>query len=116
MSVNLRWCLWVPLACLVFWQSFSLAQSSDVVQNLAACQAGREACDRSKLSPSQTAEVDASNRERNVSNCRNGFESCDHSKLTQPQAIALAVAGHQRNVTECRDGMASCDPSRLTQS
>ena len=88
MSVNLRWCPWAPLACLAFWQSFSLAQSSDVVQNLAATArlAGRLAIAR-KLSPSQTAEVDASNRERNVSNCRKRLRiSAIISKLTQPQA------------------------------
>src|SRR5271156_1879029 len=120
MAVNLRGRpgaqLGGQIACLILWPVLSLAQSSDLEQNLAACKSGHEICDQSKLSPSQTAELDATNRERNVSDCRNGFDSCDHSKLTQPQVIALAVADHQRNLTDCKDGMASCDPSRLTQS
>jgi len=116
MVSNLRRCLWAQLACLVLWPALALPQSSDPVQNLEACKAGRDACDGSKLSPSQTAELAATNRERNVSNCRNGFDSCDHSKLSEPQAIALAVADHQRNVSDCKDGIASCDPSQLTQS
>jgi len=81
----------------------SLAQPSNMGQNLADCKAGRMACDHSKLSTSQAVELDAANRERNVSECRNGFKDCDHSKLTGPQAIALAVADHQRNVSECKD-------------
>src|SRR5579872_6141359 len=113
MKVNLRGCLWTQLACLMLWSALSLAQSSDPRQNLEACKAGRDTCDRSKLSPAQAAELDATSRERNVSNCRNGFDSCDHAKLTAPQAIALAVANHQRNVSDCKDGVASCDPSRL---
>ena len=116
MKINLHGSLCAQLACLILWPALSLAQSSDLVQNLGDCKAGRVTCDRSRLSLSQAAELDATDRERNVSNCRNGFRDCDHSKLTGPQAIALAVADHQRNVSACKDGMASCDPARLTQS
>jgi len=49
--------LWVQVLCLSLWPILGFAQSSDLAQNLADCKSGREACDRSKLSQSESAEV-----------------------------------------------------------
>jgi hypothetical protein len=57
MKVNLRQRPWVQVACLSLWPILLFAQSSDLAQNLADCKNGREACDRSKLTPSQSDAV-----------------------------------------------------------
>ena len=57
MKASLRKYLWAPVACLSLWPVLAFAQSPDFSQNLEACKAGREACDRSKLSVPQSAEV-----------------------------------------------------------
>ncbi len=108
--------LWGPVACLSLCPVLAFAQSPDFSQNLAACKAGREACDQSRLSAVQLTEVALANHARNVANCRNHYDSCDHSKLSEPETVALAVADHQRNATDCNDGMQSCDRSKLTPS
>src|SRR5438876_7805993 len=95
MKVSLRKCLLVQVACLGLWPILLFAQSPHLAQNLADCRNGRETCDPSKLSPSQSADVALAGHGRNVSNCRNGYDSCDHSKLTQQETIALALADHQ---------------------
>jgi hypothetical protein len=46
----------------------ALAQSSDVGQNLEACKAARESCDRSKLSATQLADAALAAHSRNVAN------------------------------------------------
>src|SRR5437588_158498 len=94
----------------------AFAQSSDFAQNLEACKNGRGACDRSKLTESESAGVALADHQRNIANCRDRFEPCVHSKLTEPEAIALALADHQRNISNCNDGMGSCDRSKLSQS
>src|SRR5689334_10823717 len=103
MKAPLRKCLLAPVACLSLWPIVVLAQASEPVQNLADCKAGRESCDHSRLSPSQSADVAFARHGRNISDCRNGYDSCDHSKLSEPESIALAVADHQRNVSNCND-------------
>ncbi len=103
-------------ACFSFGPILLFAQSSGPTQNLDDCKAGREACDRSKLSTSEVADVALAQRARNLSNCRNGFDPCDRSKLTPREATALAVADHERDVSDCTSGMGSCDPSKLTPS
>src|SRR5438874_6694822 len=87
MKVSLRKCLLVQVACLGLWPILLFAQSPDLAQNLADCRNGRETCDPSKLSPSQSADVALAGHGRNVSNCRNGYDSCDHSKLTQQETL-----------------------------
>src|SRR5438876_1862600 len=116
MKVSLRKCLLVQVACLGLWPILLFAQSPDLAQNLVDCRNGRETCDPSKLSPSQSADVALAGHGRNVSNCRNGYDSCDRLKLTQQETIALALADHQQNVSDCKNGMSSCDPSQLTQA
>jgi len=87
MKLSMRTLLWALVACLGFWHGSVFAQSSDNKQNLSACKSGWEACDRSKLTRSESAEVAVTDHARVVSNCRNGLESCDHSKLTGPEAM-----------------------------
>src|ERR1700742_1662292 len=123
MKAGLTKYLWVQAICLGFCFLPALllpipafAQSADLAQNVEACKAGREVCDRSKLNSDQVADVALAAHGRNVENCRNGYDSCDRSKLSEPEKIALAVADHQRNVTDCNDGMQSCDYSKLTPS
>ncbi len=116
MKITIRTLLWALIACLGLWQALVFAQSTDNKQNLLACKKGWEACDRSTLTQSGSAEVAVADHARAVSNCRNGLESCDHSKLTGPEGTALAVTDHERNVSNCKDGLASCDHSRLTHS
>src|SRR5947209_18026331 len=103
MKVSLRKCLLVQVACLGLWPILLFAQSPDLAQNLADCRNGRETCDPSKLSPSQSADVALAGHGRNVSNCRNGYDSCDHSKLTQQETIALALADPQENLSACKN-------------
>src|ERR1700747_2374047 len=107
---------WALVACLSLWPIALFAQSSYLEQNLTDCKNGRETCNRSKLSQSESADVALASHRRNVSNCRSGFAACDHSKLTQQEEIAWAIADHQRNVSDCKDGIGSCDRSKLTQS
>src|SRR6202008_1529743 len=109
MKARVRKYLWAQAACLSLCLSpiLAFAQSSDPSQNLAACKAGRDSCDRSKLSQSEATEVRLAAHMRNVTNCRDGYESWDRSKLSEPETIALAVADHQRNGTNCNDGMLS---------
>src|ERR1700733_14607137 len=106
--------LWARIAWVGLCLSpvLALAQSSEVVQNLEACNAGRESCDQSKLSAAQLADVARAAHGRNVANCRNGYASCDRSKLSEPETIALAIADHQQNLTDCNDGMPSCNVSK----
>jgi len=113
MKVSLRKCFGVSVGCFSFWSILAFAQSSDLTSNLANCKAGRETCDRSKLSQSEATEVAVAVHRQNVVNCRNGYHSCDRSKLTEPETIALAVADHERNVSDCNQGMLSCDRSKL---
>src|SRR5207244_5640914 len=101
--LSLRKCFWVQVACLSLWPILLCAQSSDLAQNLADCKNGREACDRSKLSSSESDAVAIARHGRNVSNCRNGYDFCDHSKLSEPEAMALALADHQRNVSRSEE-------------
>jgi len=103
MKVRISKYFWVQIACTSLWPVLLFAQSSDLVKNLEDCKYGVDTCDRSRLTPSQSAAVDLTRHGRNVSDCRNGYDSCDHSKLTEPEAIALAVADHQRNYSNCRD-------------
>ena len=70
MKVSLRKCLLVQVACLGLWPILLFAQSPDLAQNLVDCRNGREICDPSKLSPSQSADVALAGHGRNVSNCR----------------------------------------------
>src|SRR5579872_1937257 len=114
MKARLHQILRTPLVCLSLWPVLAFAQSSDLSQNLEACKSGSEACDQSRLSAEQLADVALARHARNVANCRNGRDSCDHSQLTEPETIALAVANHQRNVNDCNDGMQTCDRSKLT--
>jgi hypothetical protein len=114
MKVSFRKCFGAQIACLSLWPILALAQSSDLSQNLADCKAGRDTCDRSRLSQSQATDVALAAHGRNVVDCRNGFGSFDRSKLSEPETIALEVADHQRNVSDCNDGMLSCDPFKLT--
>jgi hypothetical protein len=93
-KVNLRGYLGATLAFFILWPVLSFAQLSDHAQILAACKAGRESCDRSKLSWTELAEVIASDHGRNVADCRGGLESCNHSNLSAQEAVALAVANH----------------------
>jgi hypothetical protein len=88
MKISLRKCLGVQVACLSLWPILSFAQSSDLSQKLADCKAGRDTCDRSKLSQSEVNDVALAVHGRNVVNCRNGYDSCDRSKLSEPEAIA----------------------------
>jgi hypothetical protein len=113
---TLRKCFGALVACLSLWPILAFAQSSDLAQNVAECKAGRDTCDRSKLSQSEATDVALAAHFRNVVNCRNGYDPWERSKLTEPEAIALAVADHQRNVSDCTDGMQSCNPSKLTSS
>ena len=113
MKVGLRKCF-APVAYLSLWPILAFAQSSDLAQNLADCKAGRDSCDRSELSQSETTDVALAVHRQNVVNCRDGYNSCDRSKLTEPERIALAVAYHRRNVSDCDEGMLSCDRSKLT--
>src|ERR1700689_3911695 len=101
MKASLRKYLLVPVAFLSLWPVLAFAQSAGFSQNLEACKAGREACDRSKLSVPQAAEVALAAHGRNVADCRNHYDSCDRSKLSEPETVALAVADYQRNVTDC---------------
>ena len=49
MKVNLQKYRWAEVAvCLSLWSMLAFGQSADYAQNLEACKAGREACDRSK--------------------------------------------------------------------
>jgi len=112
MKITLQRC--VLAACLALCPIALFAQSSE--QNLEACKAGREACDRSKLSGAELADLARVQHIANLSNCRNGFDPCDRSKLTPREATALAVADHQRDVSACTGGMGSCDTSKLTAS
>jgi hypothetical protein len=57
MNISLRKCLGKQVACLRLWPILACAQSSDLSSNLANCKAGRDTCDRSKLSQSEAAEV-----------------------------------------------------------
>src|SRR4029077_6607906 len=114
MKVNNRRLLWALVACLGSWHALVFAQSPDNKQNLLACKNGWEACDRSKLTQSELAEVAVTDHVRTVSDCRSGLESCDHSKLTGPEATALVGAERQRNFSDCRDGRETCDNSKLT--
>ena len=116
MKANLRKYLWAPVACLSLWPVLAFAQSPDLSQNLEACKAGRETCDRSRLSAPQLAEVALASHGRNVANCRNHYDSCDRSKLTASEAREMTVAEQQRNFTACKDGTGACDRSRLTLS
>src|SRR5207253_8074504 len=116
MKVSLRKYLWAQIACLSLLPILAFAQSSDLAQNLEACKNGRGACDRSKLTESESAGVALADHQRNIANCRDRFEPCDHSKLSEPEAIALALADHQRNVSNCNHGRGSCDRSKLSQS
>ena len=67
MKASLRKCLWAQVACLSLWPILAFAQSPDLAQNLETCKAGREICDRSKLSAAQLAEVTFAAHGRNVS-------------------------------------------------
>ena len=102
------------LACLSLWSTLAFAQSSDLAQNLDACKAGRPICDKSKLNPTESADVALAAHGRVVADCRSRYDACDRSKLSPPEAMALAVADHQRNVSDCNDGMQSCDRAKLT--
>src|SRR5579863_9645449 len=55
MKVSLRKCFGVQAACLCLWPILAFAQSSDLSQNLADCKAGRDTCDRSRLSQSEVS-------------------------------------------------------------
>src|SRR5689334_1587447 len=81
--------LWAQAACLSLWPILAFAQSPNLAQNLADCNAGRESCDRSRLSQSESADAALAAHARNVTKCRNGYDSCDHSTLTKPEVIAL---------------------------
>ena len=107
MKTSLWKCFGAQVVCLSLWPILAFAQSADLSQNLAACKAGRDACDRSKLGQSGATGAALAVHAQNVVNCRSGSDSCDRSKLTEPETIALAVADHQRNVSECNDGMVS---------
>ena len=72
--------------------------------NLSACQHGWTECDRSKLTPSEAAEVEMADRQRNVSDCRDRMSSCNLGKLSDAERAALAVAGHDDNVVACNNG------------
>jgi hypothetical protein len=86
MKISLQKCLWVRMACLILWPIVQSAQASDLVQSLANCKNGRQSCDRSGLTKTQSAEVARADQQRNLSNCRDGFESCDRSKLSAREA------------------------------
>jgi hypothetical protein len=116
MKFNLKKCFGALVACLSLLPVLAFAQSSDLAENLDACKAGRDTCERSRLTPSEATDVVLAAHVRNVVNCRHGYDPCDRSKLTEPEMIALAVADHQRNVSDCTDGMQSCNPSKLTSS
>jgi len=76
-------------ACLTLCPIFLFAQSAEPnldTQNLDACKAGRDTCDRSKLNPAQLADLALARRTTNLSNCRNGFDPCDRSTLTPREA------------------------------
>jgi len=57
MKITIRTLLWALIACLGLWQALVFAQSTDNKQNLLACKKGWEACDRSTLTQSGSAEV-----------------------------------------------------------
>ena len=96
MKVTLRKFLWT--AGFSLWPILSLAQSSDLVQNLADCKSARETCDRARLSPKELAEVTLAQHARNVSQCRNGYDSCDHSKLSPPMTERPSPATTRQTV------------------
>src|SRR5438552_2412683 len=102
MKFSLSKQLWVLAAFFSLWPSFLFAQASNVSQNLVDCKNGRETCDRSRLSKSESAEVALS--EQNVSNCTTGTTSCDRSRLTESEARESSIAALQRNIGNCRDG------------
>jgi len=77
MKVRFRKYLRTQVAFLSLWPMLAFAQSSDLSQNLAECKAGRDACDRSKLSQSEASDVALAAHMRNVVNCRNAYDSCD---------------------------------------
>src|SRR5437868_14622922 len=115
MKVIMRALLWALVGCLGLWHTVVFAQSSDDTQSLLACNRGWEACDRSKLTQSESVALTLTDHARNVSNCRDGSESCDHSKLSDREKVALAIADHERTFSACKDGSV-CDSSRLTPS
>src|SRR5437660_12390298 len=98
MRVSLRKYLWAQIACLSLLPILAFAQSSDFAQNLEACKNGRGACDRSKLTESESAGVALADHQRNIANCRDRLEPSAHSKLTQSEALVVARADHQRNI------------------
>jgi hypothetical protein len=70
MKITMRTLLWALVACLGFWHGLVFAQSSDNKQNLWACKNGWEACDRSKLTQSESAELTMAEHQRKALNCR----------------------------------------------
>jgi len=59
-------------------------------RNLAACRSGRDECDYSILSPSESAELAAAERARNYQACLKGRGYCDRSRLTAQELSAIA--------------------------
>src|SRR5882762_3155548 len=116
MKVPIPLIFWSLTSSLSLFPVLASGQASDRDHNLSACQQGWAGCDRSKLSPSEAAEVALTDHRQNVSDCRDGLKSCDRAKLGDAERTALAVADHQNNVTACNDGIQSCDRSRLTPS
>jgi hypothetical protein len=60
-------------------------------RNMAACTGGRETCDYSVLSASESATLAAAERLRNYTACVNGRGYCDRSRLTPAEAAATAA-------------------------
>jgi hypothetical protein len=87
MKVSLWKYLWTQVACLSILPILLFAQSPDLAENLKNCKKGRVACDRSKLTQSESADVAFADHQRIVANCRDRFDPCDHSKLTEREAI-----------------------------
>jgi hypothetical protein len=66
MKFSLKKCFGALVACLSLWPILAFAQSSDLAQNLEACKAGRDICDRSRLTASETMDVALAAHGRNV--------------------------------------------------
>jgi len=66
--------------CFTLWSILANGQPMIVLANLEACKAGREACDPSQLSSSESAELALVLHARNVANCRSGNDACEPAR------------------------------------
>ena len=66
MKNNLRKYLQMQAASLSLLSVLVFAQPSDLAENLAACKNGRDSCDRSKLTQSESVALTLADHARNV--------------------------------------------------